>query len=362
MSTCRSGDRPGCAGRSGAAPSVSSSPSVPAPSPSRPDSVPNRARSLRVRFDGGVHGDGDPHVVPERLGERVLQAGAQPALELVAGELVRDRDDRGVLVDGHRPARRQPGALARREVLDQVRPDGGQVGGRRSSYRSPASRPVAAHVVLHRSSHSHRSCCRMDPRLTRPARPARTSPHLCPQGVHRWCACGRRSVNRLRPRRHIPVCAGQGRCLEPAPTYGRTRDRGGEDDCGTPRTALTLTTALPVDQLVVHRQGTCCPAVRRPESTVTTALVHPSGSHLRVVRSASARFDPVVTHRVPLGGRTGCRRVPHVHGTPGPAPRGCSRSRGRAVPADSRHPGYHRRQTRFELESRSHPRHRRAHP
>ena len=43
-----------------------------------------------------VDRDRDPDLLAEGVGQRVLEAGAQPALELGAGEVVGDRDDRGV--------------------------------------------------------------------------------------------------------------------------------------------------------------------------------------------------------------------------------------------------------------------------
>ena len=66
---------------------------------------------------------------PKTVGERVLELAAQPALELVAGELVGDRDDRGALVEGHRLAGAQPGALVGLEVVDDRAPGGAEVRG-----------------------------------------------------------------------------------------------------------------------------------------------------------------------------------------------------------------------------------------
>ena len=76
----------------------------------------------------GVHRDGDPDLAVERGAEGVLEAGAQPALDLVAGEVVGDRDDRGALVQRHRAAAGQPGPLVGRQVLDQGAPDPVQLG------------------------------------------------------------------------------------------------------------------------------------------------------------------------------------------------------------------------------------------
>jgi hypothetical protein len=55
--------------------------------------------------------DGDPDLVTEGDGERVLELTTQAALELTAREVVGHRDDRGVLVEGDRLAGAQPGSL-----------------------------------------------------------------------------------------------------------------------------------------------------------------------------------------------------------------------------------------------------------
>ncbi len=48
---------------------------------------------------------------PKVYGQRVLELASQPALELAAGELVGDGDDRGALVQGDRLAGAEPGPL-----------------------------------------------------------------------------------------------------------------------------------------------------------------------------------------------------------------------------------------------------------
>ena len=48
----------------------------------------------RMTLGAGVDGDGDADLRAEDLTERVLQLGAQATLELAAGEVVGDGDDR----------------------------------------------------------------------------------------------------------------------------------------------------------------------------------------------------------------------------------------------------------------------------
>ena len=116
----------------------------------------------------GVDGDRDPDLPAEGGAEGVLEPGAQPALELVAGEVVGDRDDRGALVQGHRPARGQPGPLVGRQVLDQRAPDRGRarrarswpVGGTGSRALSLQSSSMGVPTPLHgrarrRRCHGH---------------------------------------------------------------------------------------------------------------------------------------------------------------------------------------------------------------
>ncbi len=124
----------------------------------------------------GVHGHRDPHLGAERVAEGVLEPGAQPALELVAGELVGDRDDRGVLVQRDRAARGQPGPLVGRQVVDQRAPDGAEIGRRCGARLAPvrcvvraAGAGTAGGVVVHAGSSPINSSC---------------GPHLCPQVVH----------------------------------------------------------------------------------------------------------------------------------------------------------------------------------
>ena len=130
--------------------------------PGTPGSRPDRSRPAAAEL--GVHGHRDPDLPAEGVAQGVLQPGAQPALELVAGELVGDRDDRGALVHRHRLAGRQPGALVGRQVVDQVAPQPVELGGGSagrvlragSSGRSSPSRVMVVHVGPPHSRH-HRS-------------------------------------------------------------------------------------------------------------------------------------------------------------------------------------------------------------
>ena len=53
---------------------------------------------------GRVDGGAEPDLAAEHLAQRTLELGSQPALDLGAGELVGDRDDRQLVVDGDRIA------------------------------------------------------------------------------------------------------------------------------------------------------------------------------------------------------------------------------------------------------------------
>src|SRR4051812_11989011 len=70
----------------------------------------------------GVDRDGDPHRVVEGGAEGLLELRPQPALDLVAGELVGDRDDRGALVQGDRAAAGEPGTLVGRQLCEELLP------------------------------------------------------------------------------------------------------------------------------------------------------------------------------------------------------------------------------------------------
>ncbi len=76
----------------------------------------------------GVDRHRDPDLGAEGVAQGVLEPRAEPALELVAGEVVGHRDDRGVLMQGDRAARGEPGPLARGQVVDQVAPHRVEVG------------------------------------------------------------------------------------------------------------------------------------------------------------------------------------------------------------------------------------------
>jgi hypothetical protein len=78
--------------------------------------------------EAGVDRDREPHRLSERAAERVLEARTEPSLELTPREIVRYRDDRGVLVQRDRLRRGQPGAVAGGQVVDQGGPGVAQVG------------------------------------------------------------------------------------------------------------------------------------------------------------------------------------------------------------------------------------------
>ena len=65
---------------------------------------------------------------PNAHGQGVLELAAQPALELGAGEVVADRDDRGVAVQRDRLAGLDPGLLVGLQLLDHALPGSSQVG------------------------------------------------------------------------------------------------------------------------------------------------------------------------------------------------------------------------------------------
>ena len=88
--------------------------------------VGRRSSSGRGSGRAGVRGsgstrDGEPDRLAEALAEGVLERRAQPALELVAGELVGDGDDRGALVQRQRLAGAQPGPLVGRRSSTSLR-------------------------------------------------------------------------------------------------------------------------------------------------------------------------------------------------------------------------------------------------
>jgi hypothetical protein len=110
-------------------------------------------RNVLDVLERGVDRDEHADLAAEALAQRVLDVVAQPALELGAGELVGDRDDRGVLVQRHGHARAQPGPLVGLEVLDDLLPCRPEI------YLLVVHRTAfALHVYCSLSSGSHRLC------------------------------------------------------------------------------------------------------------------------------------------------------------------------------------------------------------
>src|SRR4029078_748410 len=77
---------------------------------------------------GRVDGDREPDLVSEPHRERVAELTTESALELGAGELVADRDDRGVAVQRDRFAGAHPGLLVGVDLVDHVLPGASEVG------------------------------------------------------------------------------------------------------------------------------------------------------------------------------------------------------------------------------------------
>ncbi len=144
----------------------------------------------------GVHGDRDPDLATEAHRQRVLELGAQAALELVAGEVVGDRDDGGALVEGDRLTGAQPGALVGLEVVDHAAPGDSEVRG----------------ALVHRSRFLRRSRFAADPFRRGPGphrrrRPAVPQENRRPRGrrsvsttLSTGCEPGAPAVESLRPR------------------------------------------------------------------------------------------------------------------------------------------------------------------
>ena len=140
------------------------------------------ARRLRARASGSTL-TASRTGLPSAVAEGVLDAGAQPALELVAGELVGHRHDRGALREHQRLAGGQPDALVGRQVVDDARATASRAGWRWWPWRAPAGGPVAAVArvarrCIHASSRSHPLCA-----APAAARTVPVPPHLCPQVV-----------------------------------------------------------------------------------------------------------------------------------------------------------------------------------
>ena len=205
----------------------------------------------------GVDGDRDPDLAAEGGAEGVLEPGAQPALELVAGELVGDRDDRGALVQGHRPAARpaRPAGWAAGPRPARSRPcragsgpgsvGAGRRGGRRSGrprgvlrFRSRQARPRGSAVwrVAVAVVGGTAAAWRADGRSTRLS----TGCACCPDGWSRRSEAGRRL------RRRPGISAGQRRFLgvagRGAGAPARVVGTSTVGNLGTPRTLTSAAT------------------------------------------------------------------------------------------------------------------------
>src|SRR3954447_18760040 len=82
---------------------------------------------VRALTEGGVDRHREPDLMTEPHRERVLELAPQPTLELGAGELVTDRDDRGVAVQGDRFTGADPGLLVGLQLVDDVLPGSREV-------------------------------------------------------------------------------------------------------------------------------------------------------------------------------------------------------------------------------------------
>ena len=215
-----------------------------------------------------VDRDREPDLAAEGDGQRVLELGAQPALELVAGELVGDGDDRGVLVQGQRLAR--PGA----------RPAGWAAGRRRRS-RQTASRSGCGR------------CSASSPRSTRGLVPPLEPLDSVHTFVHRLCT-------------HVTPCRGR-RSRAPVQTCSTSAFAAGQD-------LVVRSAVTPVDATGAELEQIRVPAGKPGEGRTVTSESRQAAARTfstgrgRVVtrrpgRAPLRRFDPVRAARVPLGGR-----------------------------------------------------------
>src|SRR5680860_103008 len=74
-------------------------------------------------FEARIHAHGEAHRFAKALAEGVLDACAQSSLELVAGELVRNRHHGRALGEHQRLARGQPHPLVGRQAVHDARPE-----------------------------------------------------------------------------------------------------------------------------------------------------------------------------------------------------------------------------------------------
>ena len=182
-----------------------------------------------VLVELGVDRDRDPDLPAEGDGQGVLELAAQPALELAAGEVVGHGDDRGALVEGHRLAGAQPGALVGLEVLDDAAPGACEVRAAVLHAFPPAFllMSVPVDVVVLRAADHGRHSLRSRRETAESCRPDRSSPQLCPQAVN--------------PTRFRAKSATEHAARRPSSTaFPQVRD--GETDSATPVTRPEDTT------------------------------------------------------------------------------------------------------------------------
>ena len=267
-----------------------------------------------LALQGGVHADGEADRLAEPLAEGVLDAGAQPALELVAGELVRYGDDSGALREHQRFAGGQPDPLVGRETVHDPRPEDLELACLvRTCVLSCIHAPLRSHSL---------------------AVPSRRPGSRGSTPLSTGCALFRRmsrfDVNR---RRYLPVWSIVSALVAP-----EHRDALGipadwpvrpVDDWGCPE-PRTLTTCAPADQQLStgyrgqNPQAAACRSRTRDTGPpggpggarkCWSAVVSAGGDGSAT--AGARRIDPVNGQRVPLAGRNRRRPVPHVHDSPG---------------------------------------------
>ena len=243
----------------------------------------------------GVDGDRRAGSRAEDRGQRVLELAAQPALELGAGEVVGDGDDRGVPVEGDRFAGLDPGLLVGLQLLDHALPGGRQV-------------RVVVHRVVPLSSFAR---ARWSPTLRRTT----TGASRCGStGLSTPCERDRLLVETACRDAH-------GGPAETGSPQVRGPDRAPGTDCGDRRDRGPTRTRGNSTR-VEHNPGAARRARRYPQASDPTEPV--AEGRRRSISTAVGRASAGPRSRFDLRRRrayrssvTRCRRVPHVHAPPG---------------------------------------------